>query len=79
MERKFHCENCSHSFWAIVAENVAEEFLTKECPQCGLAVGLYNLIGPITNKRLRDWGFGEFAVVGLALFVGYQGYKALSS
>lgn len=79
MERKFYCERCDQTFWKTVAENVAEEFLIKECPICGLAVGLYRLIGPLTNKRVQDWGLREFAVVGLALTVAYQGYKTMAS
>lgn len=57
--RKFYCGNCDHSFWGSVAENIAEELLFKECPECRLAVGLYQLAGPLTNKRLQDWGLGE--------------------
>lgn len=75
--RKFYCANCDQSFWKSVAENVAEEFLMKECPECRLAVGLYQLAGPLTNKRLQDWGLGEWAVVGVLILVGYQGLKAL--
>ena len=77
MKRKFYCATCDNSFWETVAENVAEEYLARACPLCGVAVGLYQLAGPLTNKRIQDWGLQEWALAGLVAFVGYQGVKAL--
>lgn len=77
--RRFHCENCDKTFWKTVAEKAAEEYLVTKCPECGLAVGLYQLGGPLLNKRVQDWGLTEFALAGLVVFIGYQGFKALSA
>jgi len=77
MQRKFYCHKCESSFWAMVAENVAEEALKRACPECGLAVSLYHLAGPLTNKRISDWGLGEWFLAAVIAFLGYQGVKVL--
>jgi len=78
MQRKFECKKCG-TFWADAAENVAEEYLFAKCPECQVAVGLYRLAGPLLNKRIEDWGAGEWILAGLVAFLGYQSYKTFTA
>jgi hypothetical protein len=77
--RKFKCEHCDDTFWALVAQNVADELLTAACPECKLAARLYQMAIPLLNKRVDDWGFAEWLLAIGVGFTAYQGVKALSS
>lgn len=79
IQRKFHCKDCDKTFWESAAIDIAEEYVFAECPECRLAVGLYQMSLPLLNKRFQDWGAGEWVMVGIVAFLGYQGYKALSA
>ena len=56
----------------MAAENVAEEYLFARCPICREVSTLYYLSIPLLNKRVQDWGAGEWVAAGLAVLLAYH-------